>query len=89
MTGVTHTGMAASTPHRIEEEAKARVEKLLRPLSREAVKPRYELLWRCMWYVILANRALVEGHPVLRRPFNMPSELVYRHQWLWDSAFHA
>ncbi|RLF01760.1 MAG: hypothetical protein DRK00_10910, partial [Thermoprotei archaeon] len=76
-------------PQRVEEEGRRRVREMLGALRGRVVEPRYELLWRYMWYVILSNRAHVEGHPVLKRPFNMPSKLVYRHQWLWDSAFHA
>ena len=53
------------------------------------VKPEYALLWKYMWYVILSNRAHVRRHPVLKRPFTMPSKFAFRHQWLWDSAFHA
>ena len=45
-------------------------------------------LWRYCWYVLLSNRCIVD-HPVLRKPFTMPSKYVFRHQWLWDSAFHA
>ena len=73
----------------LEDEKRGHVRKLLEALDERGVDPRYRLLWRYMWYVILSNRAFVENHPVLRRPFNMPSKLVFRHQWLWDSAFHA
>jgi glycogen debranching enzyme len=45
-------------------------------------------LWHYCWYVLLSNRCGVD-HPVLRKPFTMPSKYVFRHQWLWDSAFHA
>jgi len=45
-------------------------------------------LWRYCWYVLLSNQCSVD-HPVLRKPFTMPSKYVFRHQWLWDSAFHA
>jgi len=53
------------------------------------LKPRYKLLWNYLWYTILSNRVKVKGHPVLKFAFNMPSKHVFRHQWLWDSAFHA
>ncbi len=90
LAGASRGGRAAPTPpQRVEEEGRRHVRRMLKPLSERAVEQRYELLWRYMWYVILSNRARVEGHPVLRRPFNMPSKFVYRHQWLWDSAFHA
>ena len=46
-------------------------------------------LWKYCWYVILTNRSVVENHPILVKPFNMPTKYVFRHQWLWDSAFHA
>ena len=47
-------------------------------------------LYRYCWYVILTNRCRVPGgHPALKRPFTMPSKYVFRHQWLWDSSFHA
>lgn len=46
-------------------------------------------LYRYCWYVILTNRCSIPKHPVLKHPFNMPSKYVFRHQWLWDSSFHA
>jgi len=46
-------------------------------------------LMRLCWYVILTNRCVIKNHPALRLPFNMPSKYVFRHQWLWDSSFHA
>ncbi|RLE81781.1 MAG: hypothetical protein DRJ52_03440 [Thermoprotei archaeon] len=46
-------------------------------------------LWKYCWYVILTNRSVIENHPILVKPFNMPTKYVFRHQWLWDSAFHA
>ena len=46
-------------------------------------------LIKLCWYVILTNRCAVPNHPALRRPFNMPSKYVFKHQWLWDSSFHA
>lgn len=45
-------------------------------------------LWDYCWYVILSNRVSVR-HPVLRAPFTVPSKYTFRHQWLWDSSFHA
>ena len=53
------------------------------------IQSKYSLLWKYMWYVILSNRVHVKQHPVLKNPFTMPSKFVFRHQWLWDSAFHA
>jgi hypothetical protein len=44
---------------------------------------------RYCWYVLLTNRCSLRGHPALRAPFTMPSKYVFRHQWLWDSSFHA
>ena len=68
------------------EEVKGFLARAPRPAG---LKPRRALLWDYMWYVILSNRATVRNHPVLKSAFNMPSKHVFRHQWLWDSAFHA
>ncbi|WP_291767887.1 amylo-alpha-1,6-glucosidase [Caldivirga sp. UBA161] len=46
-------------------------------------------LIKLCWYVILTNRCSIPNHPALRKPFNMPSKYVFKHQWLWDSSFHA
>ena len=81
---------ALENPSEIEESRKREVESMLGQIpSLGSVEPAYERLWKYMWYVILSNRVSVEGHPVLSNPFNMPSKFVFRHQWLWDSAFHA
>jgi len=81
---------ALANPSVIEERRKREVEFMLKAIPQlSGVKPEYERLWKYMWYVILSNRVTVRGHPVLRNPFNMPSKFVFRHQWLWDSAFHA
>ena len=81
---------ALDNPLGVEESRKKEVESLLEGIpSLSGVKPEYEQLWKYMWYVMLSNRVSVEGHPVLSHPFNMPSKFVFRHQWLWDSAFHA
>jgi len=75
---------------KVEEGRKKEVASILEKIPRlTEVQPEYERLWKYMWYVILSNRVLLQGHPVLRKPFNMPSKFVFRHQWLWDSAFHA
>ena len=77
-------------PSEIEESRKREVETMLGEIPRlGSVEPAYERLWKYMWYVILSNKVSMEGHPVLSNPFNMPSKFVLRHQWLWDSAFHA
>ena len=81
---------AIGDPSRIEDSGKKEVESMLEGIPNLSnVKPEFERLWKYMWYVILSNRASIEGHPVLSNPFNMPSKFVFRHQWLWDSAFHA
>lgn len=81
---------ALENPSEIEESRKREVESMLGQIpSLGSVEPAYERLWKYMWYVILSNRVSMEGHPVLSNPFNMPSKFVFRHQWLWDSAFHA
>ncbi len=46
-------------------------------------------LIKLCWYVILTNRCSVPNHQALRKPFNMPSKYVFKHQWLWDSSFHS
>lgn len=77
-------------PDAIEDAKKKEVVKLIDDAARKhQVKPEYELFSRYMWYVILSNRVHVDTHPVLNHPFVMPSKFGLRHQWLWDSAFHA
>lgn len=81
---------ALADPSKIEEDRKRQVESMLEKIPRlSGTKPRYEQLWKFMWYVILSNRVSIWGHPVLTNPFKMPSKFEFRHQWLWDSAFHA
>lgn len=58
-------------------------------VKKNPVKKEFETISRYMWYVILSNRARIENHPILKNPFVMPSKFGLRHQWLWDSAFHA
>jgi putative isomerase len=69
-----------------------RAEQLSAALARAPPPPardrRVRELWRYCWYVLISNRCSVD-HPALRKPFTMPSKYVFRHQWLWDSAFHA
>ena len=75
---------------KIEESRKREVASMLEKIPRlTGAKSEYERLWKYMWYVILSNRVSLQGHPALSNPFNMPSKFVFRHQWLWDSAFHA
>jgi len=81
---------ALAEPSRVEESRKGEVQSMLEKApGLRGVKPDYEQLWKYMWYVILSNRVSIWGHPALTSPFNMPSKFVFRHQWLWDSAFHA
>ena len=64
-------------------------EMLINATNKNPVKKEFEKISRYMWYVILSNRARVENHPILKNSFVMPSKFGLRHQWLWDSAFHA
>ena len=81
---------ALANPSKIEKNRKREIESILERIPQlSRTKPEYEQLWKYMWYVILSNRVFIRGHPVLSNPFNMPSKFVFRHQWLWDSAFHA
>lgn len=82
--------MTLANPSKVEEERREWIKTNMNrmPVLSE-VKPEYELLCKYMWYVILSNRVTVWGHPVLKNPLNMPSKFTFRHQWLWDSAFHA
>jgi len=81
---------ALENPSGIEESRKREVESMLKGIpGLSGLEPKYGQLWKYMWYVLLSNRVSIEGHPVLSNPFNMPSKFVFRHQWLWDSAFHA
>lgn len=81
---------ALSNPETIEALKRDEVVRLVRaPTEKYPVKREYELLSRYLWYVILSNRAQVRNHPILTYPFVMPSKFALRHQWLWDSAFHA
>lgn len=83
-------GTALVNPSMAEEEKRMWINTIMNRIPvLSGVKPEYGLLWKYMWYVILSNRAAVWGHPVLKNPFNMPSKFTFRHQWLWDSAFHA
>ncbi|MEZ0289698.1 MAG: trehalase family glycosidase [Sulfolobales archaeon] len=50
---------------------------------------RFRDLYTYHWYVILSNEARVKNHPILTSEFRTPSKYVFRHQWLWDSSFHA
>lgn len=45
-------------------------------------------IWQDAWFVLRANR-MDYAHPPLVKPFGSPSKFNYRHQWLWDSGFHA
>jgi glycogen debranching enzyme len=75
---------------RIEESRRKQVNFMLAKTPKLTLgRSEYEQLWRYLWYVILSNRVTLQRHPVLNNPFNMPSKFVFRHQWLWDSAFHA
>ncbi len=81
---------ALDNPSMVEESRKREIESMLKGIpSLGGVEAEYEQLWKYLWYVILSNKVSLEGHPVLSHPFNMPSKFVFRHQWLWDSAFHA
>ncbi|MDW7987060.1 MAG: trehalase family glycosidase [Nitrososphaerota archaeon] len=81
---------ALSDPKSVEERKKREVSRLLiKTPEIDPLKKNYELLWRYVWYVILSNRVQVFNHPVLNRPFTVPSKFGLRHQWLWDSSFHA
>lgn len=79
-----------SDPKSVEERKKREVRRMLiKTPEIDPSKKDYELLWRYLWYVILSNRVRVLNHSVLTRPFNVPSKFGLRHQWLWDSSFHA
>lgn len=81
---------ALKDPISIERDKRKQVGDMLKTIrGLDDVKPDYRRLWKYMWYVILSNRVRLKAHPVLKNPFNMPSKYVFRHQWLWDSAFHA
>ncbi len=81
---------ALVNPSKVEEEKRIWINTIMNRIPvLSGIKPEYGFLWKYMWYVILSNRATVWGHPVLKNPFNMPSKFTFRHQWLWDSAFHA
>lgn len=62
---------------------KKRIETLLAKIKRN------NEFYNYCWYVLLTNKAVVKNHPVLKYPFTMPSKYMFRHQWLWDSSFHA
>ena len=75
---------------RIEGSKREYIKKMLEKVSSFSTGIRnYDKLWLYMWYVILTNRAKVWRHPILAREFTMPSKFTFRHQWLWDSAFHS
>jgi len=79
-----------NNPSFVESEKREWVKSIINKLPRlNNVKPEYALLWKYMWYVIFANRAFVWDNPALKNPFTMPSKFAFRHQWLWDSSFHA
>jgi tetratricopeptide (TPR) repeat protein len=81
---------ALEDPSRVEQARKDQVRSTLSGVSKpQGMEPKYEKLWDYMWYVLLLNRARVSNHPTLRGHFTMPSKFVFRHQWLWDSSFHA
>ncbi|MGB9895815.1 MAG: amylo-alpha-1,6-glucosidase [Thermoproteota archaeon] len=46
-------------------------------------------LYYFAWASLLSNRVTLKNHKALPYSFTMPSKLGYRHQWLWDSAFHS
>ena len=79
---------AMQNPDMVREKRRNMLEGLLSkiPQRPEGV---HRDFYTYLWYVILMNRCVVERHPVLKYPFNMPSKYTFRHQWLWDSAFHS
>jgi len=46
-------------------------------------------LYYFAWVSLLSNRVTLKNHKALPYSFTMPSKVGYRHQWLWDSAFHS
>ena len=82
------TSWAMQNPSMVREKRRNMLEDLL---SKIPQKPEgvHRDFYTYLWYVILTNRCVVERHPVLKYPFNMPSKYMFRHQWLWDSAFHS
>ncbi|MBO3768026.1 MAG: trehalase family glycosidase [Thermoproteota archaeon] len=46
-------------------------------------------LYYFAWASLLSNRVTLKNHKALPYSFTMPSKVGYRHQWLWDSAFHS
>lgn len=46
-------------------------------------------LYYFAWASLLSNRVKLKNHKALPYSFTMPSKVGYRHQWLWDSAFHS
>ncbi|MEM3081756.1 MAG: trehalase family glycosidase [Nitrososphaerota archaeon] len=81
---------AIASPETIERMKRRELcEMLINATKKNQVKKEFESISKYMWYVILSNRARVENHPILKNPFVMPSKFGLRHQWLWDSAFHA
>jgi len=87
---VTYSRAALANPQIVEDMKKRWIKDIISKIPRlDIPKPEYVLLWKYLWYVILANRATVWNNPALKNPFTMPSKFAFRHQWLWDSSFHA
>ncbi len=77
------------SPERVYLKRQKEVAEIFNKVGEQAENNKNADLWKLMWYVIFSNRVRLLNHPVLRKPFNMPSKFAFRHQWLWDSAFHA
>jgi tetratricopeptide (TPR) repeat protein len=87
---VAYSKAALANPQIVEDMRRRWVKDIVSKVPKLNIpKPEYALLWKYMWYVILANRATVWNNPALKNPFTMPSKFAFRHQWLWDSSFHA
>jgi tetratricopeptide (TPR) repeat protein len=87
---ITYSKTVLNNSRMVEDMKKKWIKDIISKIPRlNTTKPEYLLLWKYMWYIILANRATVWNNPALKKPFTMPSKFALRHQWLWDSSFHA
>jgi hypothetical protein len=74
----------------LEEDGEWNIaEKLVRVPNISSKDKELRRLYYFAWASFFNNRVTLKNHEALRYSFTMPSKVSYRHQWLWDSAFHS